>query len=185
MLMHLTKKKKQSCILTFLAISLRFVFRDDDFRFELVIHNSFKENLIHEKTGYPVSNKKPFNSAWNWDGWRLHRSKLQICIEILCSLVSKGSSKLSQISDEVALDKARLIPYLRLLRNRGLINKQNLGEKRVFYVVTERGLKVLKVINPIIKEAYRIQIQNLQTISSILSTAKFWHRQRRETEKED
>jgi predicted transcriptional regulator len=73
----------------------------------------------------------------------------------------------------VDLDRVRLIPYLRLLRNRGLIEKQNLGENKIFYVVTERGLKVLKVIDPIIKEAYKIQIRNLETISTILSAANF------------
>lgn len=104
---------------------------------------------------------------------RLHRSKLQICIEILCSLVSKGSIKLSQISDDVELDKTRLIPYLRLLKNRGLIEKQNLGENKIFYVVTDRGLKVLRVINPIIKEAHKIQLRNLEAISRILSAANF------------
>lgn len=98
---------------------------------------------------------------------------MQICIEILCSLVSKGSIKLSQISDDVELDKTRLIPYLRLLKNRGLIEKQNLGENKIFYVVTDRGLKVLRVINPIIKEAHKIQLRNLEAISRILSAANF------------
>jgi predicted transcriptional regulator len=73
----------------------------------------------------------------------------------------------------VDLDKVRLIPYLRLLRNRGLIEKQKLGENKIFYVLTERGLKVLKVIDPIIKEAYKIEIRNLEAISSILSAANF------------
>jgi predicted transcriptional regulator len=103
----------------------------------------------------------------------LHRSKLQICIEVLCSLCSKGSIKLGEISEMVDLDKVRLIPYLRLLRNRGLIEKQKLGENKIFYVLTERGLKVLKVIDPIIKEAYKIEIRNLEAISSILSAANF------------
>ena len=78
----------------------------------------------------------------------------------------------------VDLDKVRLIPYLKLLRNRGLIEKQNFGEKKIFYVVTERGLKVLKVIDPIIKEAYKIQTRNLEAILSILSASNFWSKQR-------
>lgn len=81
--------------------------------------------------------------------------------------------KLSQMADEVKLDKVRLIPYLRLLKNRGFVEKQNLGENKIFYFVTERGLKVLRVINPIIKEAHKIQIRNLEAISSILSAANF------------
>ena len=103
----------------------------------------------------------------------MHRSKLQIYVEILCSLVSNGSMKLGQMTDEVELDENRLIPYLRLLKNRGLIEKQNLGENEILYVVTERGLKVLKVINPIIREAHKIQIRNFEAISSALSAANF------------
>ncbi len=81
--------------------------------------------------------------------------------------------KLTQMSDEVELDKTRLIPYLRLLKNRGLIKKQNLGDNKIFYVVTERGLKVLRVIKPIIKEAHEIQMRNFEAISSALSAANF------------
>jgi predicted transcriptional regulator len=94
-----------------------------------------------------------------------------MCIEILCTLASNGPLKLTQISDKVELDKSRLIEYLRLLKNRGLIEKQNLGENKIFYVVTERGLKVLKVISPIIREAHKIEMRNFEAISSVLSGA--------------
>jgi hypothetical protein len=77
------------------------------------------------------------------------------------------------MTDEVELDKTHLIPYLRLLKNRGLIGKNNLGEDRIFYVVTERGLKVLKVIDPIIREAHKIQMRSFEEISSALSAANF------------
>jgi predicted transcriptional regulator len=71
------------------------------------------------------------------------------------------------------VDKSRLIPHLRLLYNRGLVEKQNQGEQKIYYVVTERGLKVLKVINPLIREAHKIQLRNLEVISSTLSGAGF------------
>jgi DNA-binding PadR family transcriptional regulator len=67
------------------------------------------------------------------------------------------------------MDKSRLIPLLRLLHNRGLVEKQNQGEQKIFYVVTERGLKVLKVLNPLIQEAHKIGLRNLEVISSTLS----------------
>ena len=41
----------------------------------------------------------------------------------------------------------------------------------VVYVGTERGLKVLKVINPIVKEAHKIQMRNFELISNTLSEA--------------
>ena len=90
-------------------------------------------------------------------GERMHRSKLKICIEILCILASNGPMKLTQLTTKVELNKTRLKQHLRLLKNRDLVERQKLGENKIFYVVTERGLKVLKVIGPIIKEARKIQ----------------------------
>lgn len=81
--------------------------------------------------------------------------------------------KLTQMTKYVELDKARLIQHLRLLKNRRLIGKEDLGENNSVYVVTERGLTVLKVINPIIREAQRIQMRNFEAISSALSGATF------------
>ena len=102
---------------------------------------------------------------------RPYRSKLMVCIEILCTLVSNGPMKLTQLTPRVELDKARLIPHLKLLRNRGLIEKQNLGENKIYYAITDRGLKVLKVVSPIIREAHKIQMRNFEIISNTLSDA--------------
>lgn len=102
-----------------------------------------------------------------------YRSKLMLCIEILCTLASKGPMNLTQMTHKVEMDKTRLIPHLRLLHNRGLVEKQNQGKHKMFYSITERGLKVLKVVNPIIREAHQIQIRNLEVISSTLSGAGY------------
>ena len=102
-----------------------------------------------------------------------YRSKLMICIDILCTLVSNGPMKFIHLSHKVELDTIRLIPHLRLLIDRGLVEQQNLGEKEIFYIVTARGLKVLKVVNPIIKEAHKIQMRDLETISNTLSEAGY------------
>jgi predicted transcriptional regulator len=80
---------------------------------------------------------------------------------------------LTQLTHKVQMDKARLIQHLRLLHNRGLVEKQNLGDHKILYVVTDRGLKVLKVVNPIIRAAHKIQIRNLEVISSTLSGAGY------------
>ena len=87
----------------------------------------------------------------------MQRSKLKICMEILCTLASNGPMKLSQLTTKVELNKTHLRPHLRLLKNRDLVEKQKLGKNEIFYVVTERGLEMLKVIGPIIKEARKIQ----------------------------
>ena len=103
----------------------------------------------------------------------LVRSKLMICIDILCSLVSIGPMKFIQLSHKVELDTIRLIPHLRLLIDRGLLEQQNWGENEIVYVITERGVKVLKVVSPILREAHKIQIRDFEIISNTLSEAGY------------
>ena len=114
----------------------------------------------------------------------MHKSKLQICVEILCSLVSNGPMKLTQISHEVELSKSFLMARLSMLNDRGLVETQNLGEDKKVYVVTERGLSVLKVIGPMVREAQRIQVRNFEAISNAISGAKFTSEIRKETKEE-
>ena len=99
----------------------------------------------------------------------MYRSKLQTCIEILCTLASNGPMKLTQMTHKVELDKTRLIPYLSFLYDRGLVGEQNLDENEKAYFVTERGVSVLKVVSPLIREAQRIKVRNFEAISSALS----------------
>ena len=101
----------------------------------------------------------------------MYRSKLQTCIEILCALASNGPVKLTQMTQYVELDKTRLIPYLSFLYDRGLVGEQNLDEDKKAYFVTERGVSVLKVVNPLIREAQRIKVRDFEAISSVLSGA--------------
>jgi predicted transcriptional regulator len=65
--------------------------------------------------------------------------------------------KLTQLMAKVELNKTLLTQYLRLLKKRNLVERQNLGENKIFYVVTERGLQVLKVIDPMVNEAHKFQ----------------------------
>jgi len=103
----------------------------------------------------------------------LHKSKLQVCVEVLCCLSSNGPMKLTQMTQYVELDKPRLIPYLGFLYDRGLVGEQNLDEDEKTYFVTERGVSVLKVVSPLIREAQRIKVRDFEAISSALSGAKF------------
>jgi predicted transcriptional regulator len=65
--------------------------------------------------------------------------------------------KLTQLMAKVELNKTHLRQHLRLLKKRNLVERQNLGQNKIFYVVTERGLKVLTVIGPMIKEERKMQ----------------------------
>ena len=102
-----------------------------------------------------------------------HKSKLMICIEVLCNLVSNGPMKLTRLREKLELHEDHLKPHLRLLWNRGLIEEENFGEDEIYYVVTERGIKVLKVVGPMIREAQKIQMRNFETITSTLSEAGY------------
>jgi predicted transcriptional regulator len=72
----------------------------------------------------------------------------------------------------VELDTIRFTPHLRLLIDRGLI-EQNVNENETLYAVTERGIKVLKVISPILKEAYKMHVRDFEAISNVLSEAGY------------
>lgn len=105
---------------------------------------------------------------------RSGKSKLMICIEVLCTLVSNGRPMtLTQLLDTFEMDECRLKPHLRLLWNRGLVEEESFGDNKIHYVVTERGLKVLNVISPIIREAHKIQMLEFELISNTLSGAGY------------
>ena len=105
---------------------------------------------------------------------RQDKSKLMICIEVLCTLVSNGlPMSLTQLLDKLEMDQYSLKPNLRLLWNRGLVEIENFGDDNIYYVVTERGLKVLNVITPIIREAHKIQMREFEIFSNTLSGAGY------------
>ena len=81
--------------------------------------------------------------------------------------------KLTQIGHEVELDNSVLVGYLSFLYDRCLVGEQNLSEDEKDYFVTERGLSVLKIMVPLVKEARRIQVRNFEAISSVLSGVTF------------
>lgn len=99
----------------------------------------------------------------------VYRSKLQICVQILCTLSAGGPMNLTLLTKKVELDKPQLVSHLKLLKNRHLMGKEVLGENNILYFITDRGITILKVINPLVREAKRIQERNFELISNILS----------------
>jgi DNA-binding HxlR family transcriptional regulator len=100
-------------------------------------------------------------------------SKLIVCLNILCTLVSTGPLTLKQLKISLKLDEARLSPLLKLLWNRGFIEEEPLTPTESRYRITERGTKILKVISPIIREAQKIRIRDLETVSNALFAAGY------------
>lgn len=86
----------------------------------------------------------------------MQKSKLEMNTDILKILASQGPRRLTQLMDKTGLSQSVLKQYLDFLIQQNLVEKQNLGENKKFYTITERGLKVLKVVIPIIDEARKI-----------------------------
>jgi DNA-binding transcriptional regulator GbsR (MarR family) len=99
----------------------------------------------------------------------LVKSKLQTYIGILCALVSGGPLKLNQLTDKVELDKTNLGSIMGFLYDHCLVGIENLDGGEKAYFVTERGVSVLKVVAPLVREAQRIQMRNFEAISTALS----------------
>jgi len=101
------------------------------------------------------------------------KSKLVMCIEILCTLVSRGPMKLTQLLDHFTIDQTRLTAHLRLLWDRGLIEEETFDDNQTYYLVTPRGKTVLKVVGPILKEAHKIQMREYDYLSNTLEGAGY------------
>ena len=86
----------------------------------------------------------------------VRRSKLEMNLDIMKLLASQGPMELTQLVDKADLSQSILEQHLDFLTQQNLVEEQNLGKEETFYVVTERGLKVLKVVIPIISEVRKI-----------------------------
>ena len=92
----------------------------------------------------------------------VRKSKLERYVDILEILArarnfaSQGPMDLTQLMRKTGLSKNVLKQRLDFLIQQNLVEEQNLGKDKIFYAITERGLKVLYVVVPIIEEARKI-----------------------------
>jgi len=92
----------------------------------------------------------------------VRKSKLERYVGILENLArarnfaSQGPMDLTQLMRETGLSRSVLKQHLTFLIHQNLVEEQNLGKGKNFYAITERGLKVLYVVVPIIEEARKI-----------------------------
>jgi len=89
-------------------------------------------------------------------GLTVQRSKLEMNLDILKILASQGPKKLNQLMHKTDLSQSVLKQNLDFLMQQNLVEEQNLGKNKIFYAITERGLKVLNVVVPIIEEVRKI-----------------------------
>ena len=87
----------------------------------------------------------------------VRRSKLEVYVDILEILArarnfaSQEPMDITQLMRKTSLSRRVLKQRLNFLMQQNLV-----GEQKGFYAITERGLKVLYVIVPIIEEARKI-----------------------------
>jgi len=86
----------------------------------------------------------------------MRKSKLEVNLDILKILASQGPMELTKLMNKADLGQSVLEQHLDFLTQQNLVEEQNLGKDETFYVITERGLRVLKVVVPIIEVARKI-----------------------------
>lgn len=74
----------------------------------------------------------------------MRRSKLEMHIAILKVLAHNGPLKLTHIMYKANVNCSVLKSYLRFLLKQEVVEKRNIGDKRVVYAITQRGITVLK-----------------------------------------
>lgn len=77
-------------------------------------------------------------------GVNMRRSKLEMYIDILKVLAQKGPLKLTHIMYKANVNCSVLKEYLDFLIQQELVQEKTVGKKRIVYVVSDKGLKVLK-----------------------------------------
>jgi len=92
----------------------------------------------------------------------VRRSKLEMYVGILEILARAHNfafqepMELTQLRRKTGLSKSVLKQRLDFLIQQNLVEEQNLSKDKIVYAITERGLKVLYVVVPIIEEARKI-----------------------------
>jgi predicted transcriptional regulator len=92
------------------------------------------------------------------EAFNMRRSKLEMYIDILKVLAQRGPLKLTHIMYKANVNCSVLKEYLDFLIEQELVEEKTVGKKRIVYVVSEKGLKVLKyfrelkVMLPVVEE---------------------------------
>ena len=74
----------------------------------------------------------------------MRRSKLEMYIDILKVLAQRGPLKLTHVMYKANVNCSVLKEYLDFLIQQDLVEEKTVGKERIVYIVSEKGLKVLK-----------------------------------------
>jgi predicted transcriptional regulator len=92
-------------------------------------------------------------------GQCMRRSKLEMYVDILKVLAQRGPLKLTHVMYKANVNCSVLKEYLDFLIKQGLVEERTIGKRRVVYVITQKGITVLKYFRelkqvlPIVEEA--------------------------------
>ncbi|MGD0645686.1 MAG: winged helix-turn-helix domain-containing protein [Candidatus Bathyarchaeia archaeon] len=88
----------------------------------------------------------------------MRRSKLEMYVDILKVLVQRGPLKITHIMNKANVNCSVLRECLDFLTKQGLVEEKTLKRERVVYLITQRGVTVLKQLRelkevlPIVEE---------------------------------
>ena len=72
---------------------------------------------------------------------------------------------LTNLCERINLKETHLKQHLKILNDSALVTKQNFGKNKIFFIVTERGITVLKMFRPPIIEANETQINEFNAMT--------------------
>ena len=93
----------------------------------------------------------------------MERSRLEMYVDILKVLSNEGPLKLTHLMCKANVDCDVLHEYLGFLIKQGFAEERTIPEDRVVFLVTERGVAVLKFFN-VFTDARTIDEQSPKTI---------------------
>ncbi len=74
----------------------------------------------------------------------MRRSKLEMYVDILKVLAHRGPLKLTHVMYKANVNCSVLKEYLDFLAKQGLVEEKIIGKERIVYMITQRGVTVLK-----------------------------------------
>ncbi len=80
------------------------------------------------------------------------KTKLEMYIGVLRILAQNDSLKINNVADELKISNDELKIYLGFLLKQCLVDEQKLSDKRVVYLITHRGIIVLKYFKELKQE---------------------------------
>ena len=77
-------------------------------------------------------------------GLRTRRSKLETYTDILKVLINRGPLKTTLIMQKINVNSKKFKEYVEFLVKQGLVEERSVKEGKIVYVITPRGVLVLK-----------------------------------------